>query len=463
MDLWPLLLRLESLFAAALPPVIRQTQAALNAEADGKPHETVEVEAAVESVLAKIAPAIVEHLAAEVDGGRVRNQQVCPSCGGPLNFLKKRRRTLGFLFGPVRLLRAWFHCKHCRKGRSPLEFAWGLQQGPLAMGRRYLTPRAQLQLVTLCAATTYGQACKHFGRLAGVVVSHMTGWRYTQRLGKWLRTREAEGTEGIPLAREAKPGKERPVLRWLVSADGFFVAFWRGGKRPKRQGEASGKSDGRKQSAIEWLEVKLGVVGLLDEEGKLQRGSQWYVAMREKAAKFRIRLRRVADARGVRPKDVVVLVTDGAKWLLALATRHFTGARAIRDFFHAVGHLGTMGAALYGEGHWRAVAWQATMASRLKREGASALLADWERIGRKRNDEKAWQRELAYFRSQQDAMAYPQFQEEKLPIGSGVIEGGGRSVLGMRFRPPGARWSEDGFQNLLPIRVRYCNGEPIAD
>jgi hypothetical protein len=463
LDLSRLLVKVESLFAATLPSVIGQTRGALEADAAAKPYEPVDVEATVESLLGQMAPLIVEHIAAAVDGGRVRNQQVCPSCGGPLNYLRKRRRTLGFLFGPVRVLRAWFHCAHCRKGKAPLETVWGLQEGPLAMGRRYLTPRAQVQLVTGCAMTTYGQACKHFSRLTGVVVSHMTGWRYAQRLGQWLHSQEEEGRAEIPFARGATPGKGRRALRWLVSADGFMVAFWRGGKRGKwREARGKQKGKGKKVSAIEWLEVKLGMIALLDEEGRVQRGSQWYVVAREKAAQFRVRLWRAAGARGVREKkDVVVLVTDGAKWLRALATRHFTWAIAIRDFYHAVGHLGAMGAALYGEGHWRVAAWQTKMASRLKREGASVLVAEWEQTRRKRPDEKGWQRELAYFRSQQEAMAYPQFQEKRLPIGSGPVEGGGKGLIGTRFRPPGARWSMEGFRNLLAIRVRYCNGVPI--
>lgn len=208
--------------------------------------------------------------------------------------------------------------------------------------------------------------------------------------------------------------------------------------------------------------MKVGVIALLNEAGRVVRRSQWYVAMRGAPDQFRVRLRRAATARGVRKIDVVVVISDGAKWLRALATRHFEWAVAVRDFFHAVQHLGVMGEAHYGKGSSRAIVWQAAMAHRLKHEGAAALVPEWEKMGGRAKDRKVWERELMYFRSQQEAMAYAEFREQNLPIGSGAVEGGGRSVVGMRYKIPGARWTEEGAQNLLPLRVRYCNGLPLV-
>lgn len=247
----------------------------------------------------------------------------------------------------------------------------------------------------------------------------------------------------------------------MIGADATKVAFWAKGNRPTRrkEGDAPGPQEGK---GIAWRDVKLAVVALLDDYGKVVAGSQWYVVRFEPAEQFRKTLRRVAEARGVRTIDVVALVTDCAQWLRALATRHFQWAVAIRDFYHAVEHLGVMGEAIHGEASPQAIAWQQAMASRLKREGAAALLPEWQHI-HKVKDRKAWTRELAFFRTQVGEMDYPAFQEACLPIGSGPVESACKNVVGTRFRLPGARWSEQGFHNLAPIRVNYCNGVPLTD
>lgn len=246
-------------------------------------------------------------------------------------------------------------------------------------------------------------------------------------------------------------------MRWLVAADGIFVAFWQRRHRRSRKGGGAEAEAAGEKPGIDWREVKVGVIALLDEAGKVVRGSQWYLVMWATAEPFRRQLWKVAEARGIRRIDLVVVISDGAKWLRALATRYFDWGIAIRDFFHAVEHLGAMGEALYGEGS-AAVRWQFEMARRLKREGAAPLVEQWEHLQRRPKNAKVWQRELNYFRSQQDAMRYGEFREQTLPIGSGAAEGGCKNVVGMRFKLPGARWSEEGFQNMVPLRMRYCNG-----
>lgn len=202
-----MLARIGEVLSPQLPSLVAHTRRALEADADAKEYEHVDMELAVEKLLGEVAPLLVQHVAQEVDGGRVRNEHICPTCGGPMSFVQKTPRLIEFLFGPARVVRARFNCKRCHKGRAPLEYVWGLQSGPVAMGKRRLTPRAQLNLITLSVATAYGTACDHLARLKGTTVCAMTAWRYTQRLGKWLRRREEDGQLAVPFRGRSEAGE----------------------------------------------------------------------------------------------------------------------------------------------------------------------------------------------------------------------------------------------------------------
>ena len=434
---------------AHLGPVLDRMRTALQADAAGDAAEPVDIEAAMEPLLRELAGVVVSFLAGQVDGGRVANRHVC-SCGGHYQFVRKQLRWIGALFGEVRPLRALYRCRACGKGRVPLDQVLGLQSGAYRMGRSYLAPRAQEMLGRLVAALPYEEARRHFQALTGLKVSGMLGWRLAQRLGRQLQQQQAQ--VGEPAARETG---QRP--RWLVSADGVMVAFWRGG-RQRRARKAGSK---KQRNGIRWQEVKVGLVAQLDKTGAVVRGSQSYLICRVSAEAFRRQMSRMAKWRGVLCTDVVAVVTDGAKWLRALATRHFPEATAVRDFFHAAQHLTVMAVALYGEGSRAATKWQKTAAKRLKAGAMAAMLAEWSQLKREPKDARVWERERKYFASQQAQMAYDQFREARLPIGSGAIEGACKSTVASRFRRPGARWSEEGFRNLAALRARYCTGGPL--
>ncbi len=61
-------------------------------------------------------------------------------------------------------------------------------------------------------------------------------------------------------------------------------------------------------------------------------------------------------------------------------------------------------------------------------------------------------REAGYFRDNQRRMNYLELREEEWPIGSGMVESGGKQFKA-RFCGPGMRWSRQGAENLLPVRA----------
>jgi hypothetical protein len=52
---------------------------------------------------------------------------------------------------------------------------------------------------------------------------------------------------------------------------------------------------------------------------------------------------------------------------------------------------------------------------------------------------------------------YAKFKELGLPIGSGLVESACKWLIQQRFKGVGMRWSEDGFNHLLHLRLAWVN------
>jgi len=63
------------------------------------------------------------------------------------------------------------------------------------------------------------------------------------------------------------------------------------------------------------------------------------------------------------------------------------------------------------------------------------------------------EKQLAYFEHHQDKMLYQTYRAQGLFYGSGVIEGGCRSVVGQRLKESGMFWTETGATSVLTLRV----------
>ncbi len=63
-----------------------------------------------------------------------------------------------------------------------------------------------------------------------------------------------------------------------------------------------------------------------------------------------------------------------------------------------------------------------------------------------------------YLDRHRDHIQYEQLKEMGLPIGSGLVESACKWLIQQRFKGVGMRWSEDGFNHLLHLRLAWVNG-----
>jgi hypothetical protein len=63
----------------------------------------------------------------------------------------------------------------------------------------------------------------------------------------------------------------------------------------------------------------------------------------------------------------------------------------------------------------------------------------------------------AYFQAHHQHIRYQHFEDQHFPLGSAMIESACKWLIQQRFKGVGMRWSEDGFNHLLHLRLDWVN------
>jgi hypothetical protein len=134
----------------------------------------------------------------------------------------------------------------------------------------------------------------------------------------------------------------------------------------------------------------------------------------------------------------------------------------IVDYYHASQRLTTMAEALFGASR-DARAWAERMRKLLKKSNgpfrvlhAAAALKSRRSMSKARS--KEFDRAYNYLRARTKHMQYATFRNQGLPIGSGVTEAACKTVFTQRLKLSGMRWSLDGAQTILNLRVTLLSG-----
>jgi hypothetical protein len=324
-------------------------------------------------------------------------------------------------------------------GRAPLDEALGIVEG--------CTPALARLMCRAGALEHYEAAAESLNEYTGLAVQGRRLQRMVNRLGpqmgQWPRPKS-----------EAPPASPNGVF--YVEGDGTAIPV-----RPEETRGRKGKQTERAKSR----EVKLGCVFTQtqeDEEGKPLRdpNSTSYVATLQPAVEFGTQLRKEAVKRGMALAKLIVFLGDGAAWVWELARVNFPMAVFILDFFHAVEHLQWLAEALFGENTDQAKAKRELWAKLLKDQpdGLDTVLREAPQALPRRGQRRELALEqIAYFESNDDKMRYAEYQARGLFIGSGVVEAGCKTVIGMRLKQSGMFWGVKGAQNVLDVRCLLEN------
>ena len=162
-----------------------------------------------------------------------------------------------------------------------------------------------------------------------------------------------------------------------------------------------------------------------------------------------------------------VAVVDGNETQLdileELAEQHEVPLTIVLDIFHVLGYVWKAGHALEAEGSTALEQWVLHRLGRVLEGRARFVAAGMRRSATKRRLTKR-QREpidrcANYLLKYQDYLAYDQYLDAGLPIGSGVIEGACRHLVNDRLGLTGARWRLRGAEAVLRLRALRSSGD----
>jgi hypothetical protein len=167
--------------------------------------------------------------------------------------------------------------------------------------------------------------------------------------------------------------------------------------------------------------------------------------------------KRVLDHVGVKKDAVLSVIADGAKWIWDQAGKRLPGTNAqwVVDIYHVSQHIHACGKALFGETSPRSKAWSEEQLQRLIELSGPKYLQDLKQRIEAETEKprrEAMEQLCNYLTENRDRMWYRQRLAAGRPIGSGLIEGGCKNVIGARLKLNSARWRRHRAERMGHLR-----------
>jgi hypothetical protein len=404
----------------------------------------------------QLARVLVIHLVEDVLAARAcrpTRWPACPACGRLGQSKGFAQRQVTSLFGPLQ----W----HRRVGRCPQGCA--IAQGvpfdeELGVQPHRRTSGALQSLgCALAVFVPFATAARLLGWYSGGPVSPRAVWGWVQAAGQRAMAHLQESLEAVAKGDLPTPeplAAEQGAWPLALGADGVMVPF-----RPEA-GAPTGKT--------RWREIKVGGLARLDQHrtrlGQVVTRLQHrrLVAVLGGIEALTPRLWCEAVRQGLLTAPQVVWLSDGGRGLWGLFEERFARhATGILDFYHAAQNL-WKGAAAWLEGRTtQARTWFAWARHRLRHgmpDGVLADLADALDVeGLPAPARDTLRRVYGYLERHREHINYARDKELGLPLGSGMVERACTWLIHQRFKGVGMRWSEDGFNHLLHLRLAWVN------
>lgn len=156
--------------------------------------------------------------------------------------------------------------------------------------------------------------------------------------------------------------------------------------------------------------------------------------------------------------DRLVLLSDGGVWIQHYYERRFPLATQILDYYHAVEHLAEWVRVEF-KGSRSGKQWLDKQKNSLLADGVDALIAELETMrDLSLESRESRDRLVGYYSRNRTRMQYGTYRSRGLQIGSGCIEAAHRTVIQCRMKRSGQRWSAEGAQAMLNLRVAAKSG-----
>lgn len=306
--------------------------------------------------------------------------------------------------------------------------------------RGYSLP-LQRRITDFGADDSFGDISKKLREHYGITVPVSSGRVITLRHAEEMRQTEEVQTD-IP--------ERKGVASVIGEADGSMIPIVDNTADPS----AEGPVDLRKTKQLRWQEARLTVARA---QGA---ASSFFGATMGSCDEAGNHLVHCAILAGMGQETKVHCVGDGAPWIADQVSRVF-GLQGdyLIDYYHLCEYLAAAAQSCAPPSQRQAwIEEQKTAAKESRIGDILAALSPHLEPESVSNKDAPVRSAHRYIQNRLDQFDYKSAQEAGLPIGSGEVEGGHRSVIQRRLKIPGAWWKEDNADHMLALRSLRANG-----
>ncbi len=187
-----------------------------------------------------------------------------------------------------------------------------------------------------------------------------------------------------------------------------------------------------------------------------KRIDQWIGARYGPRKNFEEHVRRTGLQMGQLVAEKIVFLADGARTNWEIQMTNFPEAVPILDFYHASEHLGDFCKLMKDPktGQHRYERW-----IKMLLDGeVLQVIAEMKEAMKETPNRNEGVKEINYYLKNRDRMKYKEYKDKGYPIGSGIVEGACKFVIGKRFKGSGMRWKKADNEKVLKVRLAKLNG-----
>lgn len=357
------------------------------------------------------------------------------SCGESASFRRCKEKNILSSVGHIAVARRYYVCRHCRAKQIPWESWAGVS------GVHRVTPHARRMIVLAGSGCSFDEAERNLKELCHLNVSNDVVRRLCDEEGesiqKWMK-------------HSLEPKKSFDAAAGVVefSTDGLkinTVDGWREIRQSvisKRTPALPVAADQWNQRPLETPSVRLAVCGIAHCN---VIGASW---------------ERLVKSLGLPEGIKMSVIADGAKWIWDQAAKRFKNqdAQWVVDVYHVMLYLFAAAATMESDA---AKKWVGRRVIELIERGGPRFIDHLKNLGPPDSTAttlEAWKKLLNYLGDNRDSLWYGQRLKEGLPIGSGLIEGGGKNTLARRLKINSARWRVRRAERMGAIRCLQYSG-----
>jgi hypothetical protein len=357
------------------------------------------------------------------------------ACGQNASFKRRGEKTILSSVGHITVPRRYYACRHCQAKQTP----WDSWAGVAGVHR--ITPHARRIIVLAGSGSSFDEASRDLKEMCHVEVSNDVIRRVCDEEGKavqqWMNT--------SPEPQKAFAAAEGEVE---FSTDGLKINTVNGW-REMRQSVLCKRKPASPVTPAQWedrtleaLTVRMAVCAIAPC-GRI--GAGW---------------ERLARALGLPKDQALSVIADGARWIWSQAAKRFVGPAVqwVVDVYHVMLYLHAVVAARDQQAARR---WVGQRVVELIEMDGPRFIEHMRSVGppdASPATAQAWDKLLNYLQDNRDSLWYGRRLKEGLPIGSGLIEGGGKSTLARRLKINSARWRIRRAERMGAIRCLQYSG-----